>query len=188
MGELGAGPVQGLLGDHALCHVLKGADEHRSTLDLLDDMGDAAHMLHGASGGHDAEGEIDVDARHAARDHGFERRQVIGVDDVANPLHRDFRRRIELEDAEGLLGPVVIVRHQIRDEAARLAQPLGVGEAVVGPPELRLGALSIVDVGEEHIPAGDVLARIAMGQPANLAPAVHAVEAPDARLEIVRRA
>ena len=58
MRELGAGPVQGLLRDHALRHVLQGADEHRATLDLLDDMGDAAHMLHGAAGGHDAEGKI----------------------------------------------------------------------------------------------------------------------------------
>ena len=84
MRELGAGPVQRLLRDHALCHVLNGADEHRSTRDLLDDMGDAAHMLHGAAGGHDAEGKIDVDPGHGARDHGVERRQVLGVDDVSN--------------------------------------------------------------------------------------------------------
>ena len=83
---------------------------------------------------------------------------------------------------------MVIVDDQIGNEAARLAQTLRVGEAVVGPSELGVGALPIVDVGEEHIPAGDVLARIAMGQPANLTPAVHAVKAPDARLEIVWRA
>ena len=55
MGELGARPAQGLLGDHALRHVLKGADEHRATFDLLDNVGDTAHMLHGAAGGHESE-------------------------------------------------------------------------------------------------------------------------------------
>ena len=83
-------------------------------------------------GGHNPEYEIDIRARHAARDHSVERRQVLGVDDVPNHLHRDLGRGIELEDAEGLLGPVVVVRQQIRDEAARLAQPLGFGETKVG--------------------------------------------------------
>ena len=77
------------------------------------------------------------------------------MDDVANPLHRDLRPGIELEDAEGLLGPVVVVRQQVRDEAARLAQPLGVGETVVGPPELRLGPLSVFDVGVYPVPLDD---------------------------------
>ena len=85
----------------------------------------------------------------------LEQRQVVGVDDVANSLHRDLGRTIELEDAVGLLGPVVIVRHQIGDEAARLAQPLGVGETVVGPPELRLGPLSVFDVGVDSVPLDD---------------------------------
>ena len=118
-------------------------------------MGDAAHMLHGAAGGHDPERRIDVHSGHAARDHGLERRQVVGVDDVSNSLHRDLRPGIELEDAVGLLGPVVVVPHQVRDEAARLAQPLGVGEAVVGPPELRLGPLSVFDVGVDPVPLDD---------------------------------
>ena len=105
--------------------------------------------------GHDSKRKIDVYPGHAARDHRVERRQVVRVDDVSNPLHRDFRRGIELEDAVGLLGPVVVVPHQVRDEAARLAQPLGLGEAVVGPPELRLGPLSVFDVGVDSVPFDD---------------------------------
>ena len=46
----------------ALGHILKRADEHRSTLDLLDHMGDAAHMFHSAAGGHDPESKSDVHA------------------------------------------------------------------------------------------------------------------------------
>jgi hypothetical protein len=40
---------------NALTVVLKGADEPRASLDLLDDVGDTAHMLHGAAGGHNPE-------------------------------------------------------------------------------------------------------------------------------------
>ena len=74
------------------------------------------------------------------------------MDDVSNPLHRDFRRGIELEDAVGLLGPVVVVPREVRDEAARFAQPLGVGETVVRLPELRLGPLSVFDVDNHAVP------------------------------------
>ena len=109
----------------------------------------------GAAGGHDSERKIDVPPGQAARDHGVERRQVVRVDDVSNPLHRDFRRRVELEDAVGLFGPVMVVPHQVRDEAAGLTQPLGLGETVVGLPELRLGPLSVFDVGVHSVPLGD---------------------------------
>ena len=88
MGELGAGLAQGLLGDHALRHVLKGADEHRATLDLLDNVGNTAHMLHGAAGGHNPKTEIDIDPGHAAGDHRVERRQVVGMDHVSNSSAR----------------------------------------------------------------------------------------------------
>ena len=76
------------------------------------------------------------------------------MDDVLNPLQRDVRRGLELEDAIGLLGPAVVVPHQVRDEAARFAQPLGVGETVVGPPELLLGALAFVNVDKEVYASG----------------------------------
>ena len=78
-----------------------------------------------------------------------------GMDDVSNPLHRDFRRAIELEDAVGLVGPIVVVAHQVGDEAARLAQSLGVGETVIGSPELRLGSLSVFDVSVDPVPFDD---------------------------------
>jgi hypothetical protein len=34
----------------------------------------------------------------------------------------------------------------IRGETARLAEPLGLRQVVIGPPKLRLGALQIVDI------------------------------------------
>ena len=139
------------------------------------------------SGGHDSEGEIDVHARHAARDHGFERRQVVGVDDVSNPLHRDLRPGIELEDAVGLLGPVVVVPHQVRDEAARLAQPLGVGETVVGPPELRLGPLSVFDVGVDPVPFDDGACLVAQRVRTEEKPPILAVVPAQSRFRLSRR-
>src|SRR5262249_49825898 len=45
--------------------------------------------------------------------------------------------------------------------------------------------LSIVDVGEQDVPTDNLSARIAKGKPTDLEPAVDAVKAPDARLEIV---
>src|SRR5262249_32571164 len=58
-------------------------------------------------------------------------------------------------------------------------------EPILESPELRLGPLSVFDVGEEDVPAGDLAARIAQRKPANLKPAVNAVESPDPRVEIV---
>ena len=97
------------------------------------------------------------------------------MDHVPNHLHRDLGRRIELEDAEGLLGPVVLVRQQIRDEAARLAQPLGFGETKVGLLDLRLRAFSILDVERGRIPSIDSSLLIEQRTVADQEPAISAV-------------
>ena len=96
-----------------------------------------------------------------------------------------MRRGIELEDAEGLFGPVVVVCQQVRDEAARLAQSLGFGEMPVRLPEPRLRPLSVVDVGQEHIPTDNASGLVAQGKSTELKPTVGSIEAPDARLEVV---
>ena len=131
--------------------------------------------------------KLTFDPGHAARDHGLERRQVVRVDDVSNSLHRDLRRGIELEDAVGLLGPVVVVPHQIRDEAARLAQPLGVGETVVGPPELRLGPLSVFDVGVDPVPFDDGAGLVAQRVRTEEKPPILAVVPAQSRFGLSRR-
>ena len=74
-----------------------------------EDVGNAAHMLHCAPAGQDPEREGDIHTRHAASDDGFERWQIVGVDDTPDSLDSDLRRRLEPEDAVGLLGPVVVV-------------------------------------------------------------------------------
>src|SRR4029453_10683640 len=71
------------------------------------------------------------------------------------------------------------------DEGPRLAQPLRVDEAVVGLPELHLGALAVVDVGEQAIPSDDLAVRVAKRKPTDLKPTVDAIKAPDARFEVV---
>src|SRR5262249_28603919 len=82
---------------------------------------------------------------------------------LPNHVHRNLGRRIELENAEGLLRPIVVIRPQIGDEATRMAQPLGFGETLVSQPELRLGALSlffrslsVFDVRVDPVPLDDV--------------------------------
>src|SRR5580704_17413651 len=121
MGKLGAGLLKGLLGKLALRHVLNGPAEQGSTRTLLDATGDATQVLRGASRGHNAKYEVDVRACHGARDHSVERWLIVGMYEIAEHLHRELRRGINLADAKGLLGPDVDVRCQIRDEAARLA-------------------------------------------------------------------
>ena len=106
MSEFGPGAVQRLLCHFALGHVLERADEQRTPGNVLDDMRDSAHMLDRARDGHDAERKGDVLTRHAACNHRFKRRQVVRVDDVSNPLYRDFGSGFELEDAKGFLRPV----------------------------------------------------------------------------------
>src|SRR5580692_10359521 len=156
MGKLEAGLLKGLLGNLALRHVLNGPAEQGSTRTLLDDTGDATQVLRGASGGHNAKYEVDVRARHGVRDHSVERRLIVGMDEIAEHLHRELRRGIDLADAVGFLGPDVDVRRQIRDEAARLAQPLGFGEIKVSLCELRLHASPVIDIRVDSAPPDDV--------------------------------
>src|SRR5262249_25771034 len=51
-----------------------------------------------------------------------------------------------------------------------------------------LGALAVVDVGEQAVPTSDLSVRVAPGQPANLKPTVDAIETSNARFEVVRLA
>src|SRR5690349_4015174 len=66
-GKLGAGSVEGLLGDLVFGYVLKSADEQGATSNLLHDARHSPHVLDGASSGHNPEHKIDVLARHTAR-------------------------------------------------------------------------------------------------------------------------
>src|SRR5262249_54300638 len=122
VGKLGAPFVQGFFGKLALRHILESSDEERTTPALCHDAGHAPQVLHNASRSNNSESKVDIRARHAACDYTLKRRQVPGVDRVPNQRYRDFGCGIELEDAERFLGPVVLVRQQIRDEAACLAE------------------------------------------------------------------
>jgi hypothetical protein len=94
-------------------------------------------------------------------------------------LHGDLRRGIELKDAKGLLGPVVVVSYEIRDEAAGFAQPLGVRETVVSLPELHLGPLSVFDVDNQAVPMSDATFRVMERLSNGLNPTILTVRAPE---------
>src|SRR5262245_13486549 len=185
VGKLRAGSVQCFLGDLAFRHVLKSADEQGATRSLYHHTSHAAYVFHPASGKQNPEYEVDVSTSHSARDQSFKRRQILWVDHVPNHLHRDLGRGIELEDAEGLLGPVVVVCQQICDEAARFAQPLGFGETKIGLLDLRLRPLPVVDVCKEEIPAGYRAFRISHWDAAHLEPSENAVRAAATVLNLV---
>src|SRR5262249_37744004 len=140
----------------ALRHILESSDEERTTPALCHDAGHAPQVLHNASRSNNSESKVDIRARHAACDYTLKRRQVPGVDRVPNQRYRDFCCGIELEDAERLLGPVVLVRQQIRDEAACLAETLGFGKTQVGLLDLLLRPFSIVNIGYRYVPADDL--------------------------------
>src|SRR5512133_3707293 len=127
MSEFGPSPVQGFLGHFALGYVLERADEERMTGDALHHVRYSADMLDRARDGHDAERKRDVLPSHAAGNDRFERRQIIRVNDVADPLHGHLRAGFETEDPKRLLGPLVIVTQQIRDEAPGVAESLSIG-------------------------------------------------------------
>jgi len=82
----------------------------------------------------------------------------------------------------------VVLCHKIRDEAAGLAQSLRVGEAVVGSPELCLGAFHVVDVHQHHVPAGDLLVGVSHSERADLKPSIHAVSSAATVVDAVRLA
>src|SRR5258708_21331452 len=133
MGELSAGPVQRLLGELAMRHVLNRANEHGSTLDLLNDVGDGVQMLDDTSGSHDPEYEVDVATRAAALDYRIIQRQVFGVDDVSKFLDRNLTSGLELADSVKLLGPDVVLHHHGGPQTARPAQTPSFAEEVVSP-------------------------------------------------------
>jgi len=97
---------------HALCHVpLQGADEHRSTLDLLDDIGRSrvhASRQRCAVTIRNEKLPSPPDIARAIMDSNDGR---IRVDDRLNSLPETFVPGCELEDCVGLLGPVVVVTH-----------------------------------------------------------------------------
>ena len=78
--------VQRLLGDLALCYILKSADEQGVTPELRHHTGHSADVLHCASRKRNPEYKIDIRTRHAARYHGVERRQVLGMDNIQDHL------------------------------------------------------------------------------------------------------
>src|ERR1700722_5999933 len=126
--------------------------------------------------------KIDIRTRHTARDHSIEGRQVIGVDDIPNHLHRDFGGGVEFKYSEGFLGPVVFIRHQICDEAASLAQPLGFGQKKVGLFDLRFRSFAVLDVECGHIPPNDTSLIVEQRLVAHQKPAILPIVAQDALL------
>ena len=188
MGELRTGPVQGLLGDDPLGHVLDGTDEQRTAGDALDQVTDGMDVLHVPARGDDAEDLVEVHAPQRPREVGIERRQVVGVDDVAHHLDGDPRRRVDLEDAVELVGPDVLVHRDVGGEVARPAQSLGVGEAVVRPPELHLGPLPVFDVRVDAIPLDDGAVGIPQRTRPEQEPPILPVMATQSRFGLARRA
>jgi hypothetical protein len=75
------------------------------------------------------------------------------------PSHR--RAGLEVANPIELVGPVVLVPLEIRGETAGLAQPLGLGQMVVGLPKFCLGAFALVNVDQQVVPADDVPVGIA---------------------------
>ena len=188
VGELGASSVQGILGDDLLGHVLDRADEQGAAGDALDEVADGMDMLHGPARGDDAEDLVEVHAAERAREVGIERARSSGWMTSRTTWTVDPRRRVDLEDAVELVGPDVLVHHDVGGEVARLAEPLGVGEAVVRPPELHLGPLPVLDVRVDAVPLDDRAAAIAQRTRPEQEPAVLAVMATQPRLGLARRA
>src|SRR5262249_38401441 len=186
MGQLGARLVQGLLGELAFRYVLKSADEHGMTLALPHNASHAAQVLHSASRSHNPESKLDIRARHSARDHSVERRLVLGVDRVPTHLECDLGRGIELEDTESLVRKVVLVGHQIRDEAARFAYPLGFGKTKVGLLDLRLRPFALVNVRKQDVPAHNMALSVTQTSSAHAKPAVCALGASKTLIKLVR--
>src|SRR5580704_6856166 len=186
VGKLGAGVLQGLLGNLALRHVLNSPAEQGSACTLLDDTGDATQVLRGSSGGHNPKYEVDVRARHRARDHSVERRLIVGVDEIAEHLHCELRRGIDLADAKGLLGPDVDVRGQICDETARLAQPLSFGKIKMSLRELRLYTSPVIDIRVDSTPPDDVPSLVSHRSDAEEKPAKVSFVAAQARFRLSR--
>src|SRR5216684_7808115 len=53
-------------------------------------------------------------------------------------------------------------------------------------PKFLLSAFPVVNVSQQHVPAGDTAFRVSRGQSARVEPAVHAIGTPLAQLKIIR--
>src|SRR5262245_13125332 len=78
------------------------------------------------------------------------------MDDAPQSLDRHWRSELEVADPVELVRPEMFVSLQIRCEATRLTEALGLRKMIVGSPELSLGPLSVFDVGADPVPFDDV--------------------------------
>jgi hypothetical protein len=121
--------MQGFLGQLARDDVLNRADEHRPVGNA---MSEAVQMLHDATGGHNPEREPRACASNSALHRRLLQLQVLRVHDFAKPLDCDGGSGLELANTVELVGSRARVLFEIRGEAAGMAEPLGLGQMVVG--------------------------------------------------------
>src|SRR6185503_4442726 len=103
-------------------------------------------MLDYAAGGENPEIEVRVSASQRPPNRALVQRDVLRVHDLAESLDGHPGSRFEVANPVELIRPVVLVSLEVRCEAARLAQSLGLGEMVVGPAKLCLGPLALGDI------------------------------------------
>src|SRR5215471_1400592 len=94
------------------------------------------------------------------------------MDDISNPLHCNLGCWIEVKDAESLLGPVVLVCDQVRDETPSLAEALGFGETKIGLLNLLLRPFALVNVRKQDVPAHNMALSVSHTSPTHTEPAV----------------
>src|SRR5271165_3408900 len=165
MGEFGTDLIESIFRNLAVCHILKSADEQGTTLNMRKDMGHTPNVLDRASGCDNPEHEVNINALQTLRDDRIKREQIVRMDHIPNHLHCYLNLRIKLENAEGLLRPVVVIRHQVRDKTTRLAHSLSFGKTQVCLLDLLLRPFSVVNIDHYAIPPRRIPFRI----PAQLA-------------------
>src|SRR5258707_14708448 len=81
---------------------------------------------------------------------------VRGMDALHHRIHCWLECAVVLEDAIGFVRPDNLFVVRFPSEAARVTEPLSLGEIMLAAPQGFFDALSVLDVGHDAIPLDDV--------------------------------
>src|ERR1700733_9395257 len=114
------------------------------------------------------------------------RGHILRMNALHNHRQRDFRRRVEFQNAERLVGPEVLVGGNVPFEATCFAEPLGFGQTMLATPQGLFDALALLDVGYDPIPFDDVSTFISQWPAAVQMPSILPIRSAKPNLGLIR--
>ena len=105
---------------------------------------------------------------------------------LENAFHRGLGGLVVSIDSEGFFRPEHLACGEPATEAAGPTQSLRFGQVGFAAEQFLFCFFAVVNVSQQHVPAGDATFRVSHGERARLEPAVHAVGSTLTKLILIR--